>query len=170
MRRATLLLTMLVLVACGADRATKSPAGSTATQAPTDATLLLPCQTQDLAARIQSSTATITVVSLTVTGRRTCVLQGYVRPELLDAGGAGLPVQFMRLTDVPPRRLTLKPGDMAVFELHVRTTLANGAACTLVSPAKLRITPPDQPDALTVDAPSAAALSCVPGRGVRVRT
>ena len=155
-----LLLAALLLVACG------SSGGSTSTAAPVASgpTLLLPCQTPDLAAKIQSATATNTVVSLTVTGSRTCVLEGYARPELVDAGGVVLPAQFTRLTDVPARRLTLKPGEMAVFELHARKTAANGGACTLVSPARLRITPPDQPDALTVDAPGAGALASCDGQ------
>ena len=158
MRNAALLLATLLAVACGGSGGPKSTGGTT------DPTLLLPCQTPDLAARIQSATPAITLVSLTVTGNRTCVLEGYVRLELLDASGVSLPGQFTRLPDVPARRLTLKPGATAIFELHPRKTLANGAACALVSPAKLRITPPDQPDAVTVDAPNAGALASCDGQ------
>jgi hypothetical protein len=146
------LAVALLLVGCGGGGRSARTADATTSTVATGR-----CHTDQLQARIQSTTATITVVSLTDTAAAACVLEGYARLELLDRTGAVLPVQPTRLTDVPTRRLTLKPGGAAVFELHARPTAAGGAPCTLVTPARLRITPPDETDPLTVEAgPSAA--------------
>ena len=141
-----------LLAGCGGGGGSARTADST-----TSSLATARCHTDQLQARVQSAAATITVVSLTDTAAAPCVLEGYVRLELLDRTGAVLAVQPTRLTDVPTRRLTLRPGGAAVFELHARPTAAGGAPCTLVTPARLRITPPDETDALTVDAGPAAS-------------
>jgi hypothetical protein len=122
------------------------------------------CHTPQLQARVQSTTAAITVFSLTDSADVACVLEGYARLELLDRTGAPLAVQPTRLTDVPIRRLTLTPGTAAAFELHTRTTTAGGSPCTVVSAAGVRITPPDETDPLTVDAGGAAGIAGCEGQ------
>jgi len=147
MRRSAWLL-LVVLAGCGGGGG-GSDAGVDAAPAPT---FTERCHTAQLRARVESTTATITVFSLTDTADVACVLEGYARVELLDRNGAGLDIQPARLTDVPVRRLTLAPGKAAAFELHSRAAAAGAGACTPVTAARVRILAPDETEPLTVDA------------------
>ncbi|HEX3623204.1 MAG TPA: DUF4232 domain-containing protein, partial [Acidimicrobiales bacterium] len=121
--RAKAWFLLLLLAGCG-----RGSSGSTADPvAAPPLSITERCHAAQLQARIASAAASTTVFSLTDTANVACVLEGYVRFELLDRDGAALDVQPTRLTDVPIRRLTVAPGGMATFELHSRTTTAGGA-------------------------------------------
>jgi hypothetical protein len=147
-------LVVALLAGCGGGHS-----GSTADPlAPPPLTITERCHTGQLAARITSAAATITVFSLTDTADVACVLEGYVRLDLADGNGAVIDIQPSRLGDVPIRRLTITPGGSASFEVHSRPPSDGGPSCTLVTPAQVRITPPDETDALTVDSSAAPGI------------
>lgn len=151
-RRAWLLAVLLAGCGGGSSGSTADPVAAPRT------TVTERCHTAQLEARLASGTPTITVFSLTDTADVACVLEGYVRLELLGRNGAALGVQPARLTDVPIRRVTLLPGGAATFELHTRiATPGSSPPCNAVTPAGLRITPPDEIDSLIVEATAAIA-------------
>lgn len=156
-RQALLLLVLLAGCSSGGSGSTADPAAAP------PPTFTERCHTGQLQARVESATATITVFSLTDTADVACVLEGYVRFDLLDVTGATLRTPT-RLTDVPTKRMTLKPDGVASFELHSRTTSADGAACVPVTPARVRITPPDETDALTLDVGGAPGIKGCDGQ------
>ena len=165
--RARAWVLMALLAGCGGTGGAGSTTGTTADPA----LAATRCHTGQLRARIESATATTTVVSLTNTGTVACALEGYVRLELLDGAGAVLPVQPARLADVPSRRVTVTPGRTASFELRTRSTAAGGAPCTVVTPVRLRITPPDESEALNVDVGGATGVAgCDSQYGVTAMT
>lgn len=154
---AGLVLVLLAGCAGGGSGSTADPVAAPAT------TLTERCHTAQLQARLASATATVTVFSLTDTANVACVLEGYVRVELVDRDGVILERQPTRLTDVPARRLTVPPAGAASFELHTRTA-TGGDPCTMLTPARVRITPPDETDALTLEAAGAPGLSGCEGQ------
>jgi hypothetical protein len=120
------------------------------------------CHTADVRARIESSSTAggtgVTVVSLTGAGAEPCALEGYAGLELLDRNGATEAIQLSRSTDVPIRRVILPPGRVASFE--VRTRPPGAGPCASVTGARVKITLPDEPDSLVVDAAAGGLVTC----------
>jgi hypothetical protein len=140
-------------------------AGSTQTGDPTATVpgqFTTRCHTAGVQARVESSSTAagtgVTVVSLTDSGADACALEGYAGLQLLERDGAGVAIQLNRSTDVPIRRVILTPGRAASFE--VRTRLPGAAPCMPVGGARLKITLPDEPDSLVIDAPADAVVTC----------
>jgi hypothetical protein len=163
LRKAWMLVMLLAAgagVACGGGGAGSTDPGDPTATAPGQFTTR--CHTADVQARVESSSAAggsaVTVVSLTGVGAEPCALEGYTGLQLLDRSGAGVPIQVTRSTDVPIRRLILAPGRAAIFEVRTRPPAAG--TCTPVTGARLKITLPDEPDSLTVDAGGDGVVAC----------
>jgi hypothetical protein len=158
---------MVVLMAtCGG--AGCGGGGGAGSAGPGDPTATVPgqytgrCHTAEVQARVESSSAAagtgVTVVSLTAVGADACALEGYVGLQLLDRNGAAVTIQLNRSTDVPIRRMILLPGRAASFE--VRTRPPGAGPCTPVTGTRLKITLPDEPDSLVVDAAADGLVTC----------
>lgn len=120
------------------------------------------CHTADVQARVESSSTAagtgVTIVSLTGIGAGACALEGYAGLELLDRNGVAVATQLNRSTDVPIRRVILPPGRAASFE--VRTRPPGAGPCAPVTGARLKITLPDEPDSLVVEAAADGLVAC----------
>ena len=155
------LMAACSMVACGGGGGAGSadPGDPTAT-APGQFTTR--CHTAEVQARIEASSTSartgVTVVSLTGIGINTCALEGYAGLQLLDRDGAAVVIQLNRSTDVPIRRVILPPGRAASFE--IRTRPPGAGPCAPVTGARLKITLPDEPDSLVVDAAADGLVAC----------
>ena len=156
-------LLVVVLAACGvAACGDGGGAGSGDPTATVPGQVTTRCHTEQVQARAEPSSTVagsgVTVVSLTGVGAEACALEGYAGLQLLDRNGAAVAIQLNRSTDVPIRRVILTPGGAASFE--VRTRPPSSGPCTAVTGARLKITLPDEPDSLVVDAAGEGVATC----------
>jgi hypothetical protein len=87
------------------------------------------------------------------TGGETCTIDGYGGVGLVDARGAALPTDQIRVASPAPALLTLRPGASASSVLHWTVVPGSGDAQTgdcQPTAATLRVIPPDETDALSV--------------------
>jgi hypothetical protein len=87
------------------------------------------------------------------TGGETCTIDGYGGVGLVDARGAALPTDQIRVASPAPALLTLRPGASASSVLHWTVVPGSGDAQTgdcQPTAATLRVIPPDETDALSI--------------------
>ena len=120
------------------------------------------CSTADLTASLSQpdSGTGHTGLNIAVTNRspRSCRLKGFGGLQLLDAAGSRLPTQQVRVTQPPPRPVTLIPGASAysgLFWVHN----PEGAPCEQA--AFLLVTPPHETGSIRT---AFAHLVCEGGR------
>lgn len=139
------------------------PAGSTGTGSPstsgTDGQANRPgrCHTADLSASLVPGSPgagqRYATIVLTNTSSATCNVYGYGGVGLVDASGAPLPTQQVRVSPPGPTLVTLQPHQSARSQLHWSAVPGAGDSPSgqcQPTPAALRIIPPDETTHLSV--------------------
>lgn len=90
---------------------------------------------------------------LTNNGADDCVVEGYPGVSLADAEGNQIGAAAQRDEAVEPSAITLKPGDSARSELQITNAdMFDEADCQPTAAASMVVYPPDQTEAITIDA------------------
>lgn len=95
----------------------------------------------------------------------TCIIRGYVTIELLDKNGDKIPARAINEPGIPPSDVALPPGTQPLPSTFVLEELAGHAkfemvwedpcpSGTALVPSRLKITPPNNTDSVTVNVAS----------------